>query len=228
MFSNHVPPTSAFLSNTVYGMPACSSRIAAQSPPSPAPMMPTWKPARVSASGRSTTRTADGRRRRSRPPPPPAARTPRRPLAGHELDQPVHLGGVGSTCRIASSGRAGERVERPRPDRLGVVGGERSRTAPVVEGARLGMGVDHRQVAAEVGDRGDQHGEVRRGQRCRELPRVDPVHGRPSTPKCSSRTLNASLVPTLARVLTKLNSSPSKRRLVANACTRKPLASSPT
>ncbi len=34
-------------------------------------------------------------------------------------------------------------------------------------------------------------------------------------------------VPSFARSLTKLNSSGSKRRLVANACIRKPVASSP-
>ena len=47
--------------------------------------------------GARPTRSADGRRRRSRPPPPPAGRTRRRPPRRHELDQPVHLRGVGST-----------------------------------------------------------------------------------------------------------------------------------
>src|SRR5262249_6657035 len=45
--------------------------------------------------------------------------------------------------------------------------------------------------------------------------------------KWASRDLNASLVPARPRSLTKLYSSSSKRRLVANACRRTLAASSP-
>jgi hypothetical protein len=42
-----VPPTPSFFSITVYGTPACSSRIAARRPDMPAPMTTTRKRARA-------------------------------------------------------------------------------------------------------------------------------------------------------------------------------------
>ena len=50
VFSNQVPPTSAFFSTTVQGMPACFSRRAAMMPDIPAPMTITRSDRRASIS----------------------------------------------------------------------------------------------------------------------------------------------------------------------------------
>ena len=95
----------------------------------------------------------------------------------------------------------------------------------MIEAARVASSfeaspIEDGEVTRPERERRHEHREVRLGQRRREDRRVDRGHGRPLTPKWLSRALNASLVPTLARVLTKLYSSSSNRRLVAKAWTR--------